>query len=381
PRPGTPPVQPRWADIAAGEQSGWKTVNNKRRAAEKALKRAQSSSVRPGDLKPAKGEHKQDRRLIFRCSDPKVSHKAPREDVILTLNRFLTQAGFPSFMRIVDANYTETGALSALLNRGALAEKLVSAHRDPLLAACRQADSTVIAVELNEQWHRVKVHGVSVDRYGTRAAGLTLAREEIEMGTDYRLMRNPTWLRPLEAVRDQELHFSTIVITVKGLSDARRLIADGLRFGDTRHHTSPYYEVGKDSVCPRCCGIGHRNFRACGDRPMCCLICAGPHGAAQHACEVVGCGARQQRPCVDSPVKCANCGGGHQADSAGCPRIRDARRRRARPFPGIEVVVPSLREVEAQRETRPFPRIEVVVPSLREVRARSRAASRAGSDE
>ncbi|OJD11986.1 hypothetical protein ACJ73_09422, partial [Blastomyces percursus] len=163
PRPGTPPVQPRWADIAAGEQSGWKTVNNKRRAAEKALKGAQSSSVRPGDLKPAKGEHKEDRRLIFRRSDPKVSPKAPREDVILTLNRFLTQAGFPSFMRIVDANYTETGALSALLNRGALAEKLVSTHRDPLLAACRQADSTVIAVELNEQWHRVKVHGVSVD--------------------------------------------------------------------------------------------------------------------------------------------------------------------------------------------------------------------------
>ncbi|OJD13078.1 hypothetical protein ACJ73_09249, partial [Blastomyces percursus] len=115
PCPRTPPVQPRWADIAAGEQSGWKTVNNKRRAAEKALKGAQPSS--PGDLKPTKGEHKEDRRLIFRRSDPKVSPKAPREDVILTLNRFLTQAGFPSFMRIVDANYTETGALSALLNR------------------------------------------------------------------------------------------------------------------------------------------------------------------------------------------------------------------------------------------------------------------------
>ncbi|PGG94946.1 hypothetical protein AJ79_10349, partial [Helicocarpus griseus UAMH5409] len=153
PRPGTPPVQPRWADIAAGEQSGWKTVNNKRRAAVKAPEGAQSSTVRPGELKPAKGEHKEDQRLIFRHSDPKASPKAPREDIILTLNWFLTQRGFLGFMRVVDVNYTETDALSALLNRGTLADMLIPAHRDSLLTACCLADLTVIAVELNEQWH------------------------------------------------------------------------------------------------------------------------------------------------------------------------------------------------------------------------------------
>ncbi|PGG94986.1 hypothetical protein AJ79_10331 [Helicocarpus griseus UAMH5409] len=120
-------------------------------AAVKASEDAQSSTVRSEELKPAKGEHKEDQRLIFRHSDLKISPKAPRENVILTLNHFLTQSGFPSFMRIVDVNYTETDTLSALLNRDALAEKLVSTHRDSLLTACHQTDSTVIAVELNEQ--------------------------------------------------------------------------------------------------------------------------------------------------------------------------------------------------------------------------------------
>ncbi|PGG94971.1 hypothetical protein AJ79_10337 [Helicocarpus griseus UAMH5409] len=280
PRPGTPPVQPRWADIAAGEQSGWKTVGKRRRTAAKVSEDAQSGTIRPGDLKPAKGEHKEDRRLIFRRSDPKASPKASREDIILTLNRFLAQGGFPGFMRVVDANYTETGALSALLDRGALADMLIPAHRDSLLAACRLADPTVIAVELNEQWHQVKMHKVSVSCYGTDPADLTLAHEKIETGTNYHLMRNPIWLWPLKAVRDQGLCFSTIVITVKGLSDAQRLAADGLHFAGTQHHTSPYYEIGKDSVCLRCCGIGHESFEACGDCPLSCLICAGPHEAA-----------------------------------------------------------------------------------------------------
>ena len=93
---------------------------------------------------------------------------------------------------MVDAGYTNTGAITVLLEKGTLGSMLLPNHKDLLVTAARQADPAVISVELPEQWYRVKVHGVPVRRYLT--CGLTLACEEIELGTEYQLKRNLTWL-------------------------------------------------------------------------------------------------------------------------------------------------------------------------------------------
>ena len=121
--------------------------------------------------------------------------------------------------------------------------------------------------------------------------GLNLAREEIELGGACTLMRDPTWIKPIAAIQANNQRFSTIVITVGGLDDARRLLTRGVRFGGIRHPTSAYYEVGKDIVCPRCCGIGHRTYRGCGTRPPLCTVCAGAYEAWEHACNVRDCRA------------------------------------------------------------------------------------------
>ncbi|KAL1978960.1 hypothetical protein VTN96DRAFT_7983 [Rasamsonia emersonii] len=200
---------------------------------------------------------------------------------------------------------------------------LVPSYRDLLVAAARQADPAVVSVELPEQWYKVKVHGVPTRRY--LANGLGLAREEIELGTEYRLKRDPIWLRNPEEIREQK--GSTIVITVGSLEEARKILINGIRFGGSRYRTEHYWDLGADTVCPRCCGIGHYSFRACGDRPPLCFICAGPHEGADHVCKVVNCTTKPGTAGQHMPAKCGNCGGPHPATTGTCPKIREARKR------------------------------------------------------
>ncbi|ODM23317.1 hypothetical protein SI65_00906 [Aspergillus cristatus] len=172
------PKQPTYATVAAPPQlqksQGWTTVTPKQ-----APKPPKAAAI--PELKPAKETDKDARRIIFRrTGDPKAP-RAQREDLILTLNRALARASLPDFIRIVDAGYTSNGAISALLERGALGAMMVPHHQNTLLAAACRADPTVTMVELPEQWYRIKVHGVATRRYLSLRLGL--AREEIELGS------------------------------------------------------------------------------------------------------------------------------------------------------------------------------------------------------
>jgi hypothetical protein len=279
----------------------------------------------PQDLKPAKEKDREARRLIFRRDRGRVAPQADREEIILALNRVLARKGLPVFVRAIDAGYTETGAISVLLEKGALGTMVIPYYRDTLMAAICQADPTVVSVELSEQWHRVKVHGVPLRRYLT--LGLGLAREEIELGTNYRLKRDPMWLRDPKALREGDKKGSTIVVTVGSLEEARTMLTNGLRFGGHRFSTEHFWQLGADSVCPRCCGIGHTSYRACGNQPPRCYLCAGDHEGTEHACKVITCQAKTGTACIHLPAKCGNCGGNHPATARICPRLRQARQR------------------------------------------------------
>jgi hypothetical protein len=91
---------------------------------------------------------------------------------------------------------------------------LIPTYNDMLLYAIRQVDMAVISVEVSEQWHRVKVQAVPTRRYMSTEQGLALARKEIELGTSYRLKRQPTWLKSSKALQASNQKFATMVITV-----------------------------------------------------------------------------------------------------------------------------------------------------------------------
>ncbi|KAL2010786.1 hypothetical protein VTN00DRAFT_3504 [Thermoascus crustaceus] len=208
-----------------------------------------NTSQKPEDLKLIKEKNKEARRLIFQRDSGVMSPKAEWEEVILALNRALAKKGFPYFLQVVDMGYTETGAMTVLLEKGSLDFMLVPHYRDLLVTA----------------------------------ACLGLAREEIELGTEYRLKWDPTWLQNPQELKNSEKKGSTIVITVGSLEEAQKILINGICFGGSRYRTEHYWELGADTVCPQCCGIGHNSFWACGDRPPCCFICAGAHEGAEHA--------------------------------------------------------------------------------------------------
>lgn len=324
-----PRQEPRFADLAAllstrpGGQE-WQEVTKKKPKNRQIQAVAVASQPDPIKLKPAKDSPKEARRLLFRREGGKAAPRSEREDVILAINRAVAKERFPAFIRVVDAGYTNTGAITILLEKGTLGSMLLPDYKDLLVTAARQADPAVISVELPEQWYRVKVHGVPIRRYLT--CGLALAREEIELGTEYQLKRNPTWLRSSKELQDSNNKGSTIVITVGSLEEARRLLINGIRFGGSRYRTGQYWETGVDTICPRCCQLGHRSFKACGDHAPCCFICAGPHEGAEHVCRVVDCPAKSGTACQHIPAKCGACGGPHPATAGNCPAKRAARK-------------------------------------------------------
>lgn len=363
-----------YADLAAllATKSGgkdWQTVPAK---PQRARKPKEPTPMQQTPLTPAKEHNKEARRLIFRRNGGQEAPKSDPADIILALNQALSREGLPSFIRAIGASYTATGAVSTLLERGALSTMLLPRYRDLLLAAARQADPAVISVEAPEQWYRLKVHGVPTKRYLT--LGLGLARQEIETSSDLRLKRDPTWLRSAEELRRGGQRGSTIVVTVGCLEDARKLRINGIRFGGSRYRTEHYWELGPGTICPRCCGIGHQSFKACGDQPPKCFICAGPHEGLDHACTVTTCTTKPGTHCQHMPAKCGNCEGNHPATASICPKQREARRRlhQKEPpqtqasdqdlipsSPGFAVIVPvqqlsqPLKALDAQGATQP----------------------------
>lgn len=183
--------------------------------------------------------------------------------MILAINRVVAKEHFPAFIWVVDAGYTNTGAITILLEKGTLGSMLLPEYKDLLVTAARQADPAVISVEIPEQWYLVKVHGVPIRHY--LACGLALAHKEIELSTEYQLKRNPTWLQSSKVLHNSNQKGLTIVITVGSLEEAWRLLINGIQFRGSCYRTEPYWETGVDTVCPRCCQLGHRSFKACGD--------------------------------------------------------------------------------------------------------------------
>lgn len=83
--------------------------------------------------------------MLFRQESGKAAPRSEREDVILAISRAVAKEGFPVFIRAVDAGYTNTGAITVLLEKGTLGSMLIPSHKDLLVTAARQADPAVIS--------------------------------------------------------------------------------------------------------------------------------------------------------------------------------------------------------------------------------------------
>lgn len=191
-----------------------------------------------------------------------------------------------------------------------------------LIRAAKTVDDTIVGVEILEQWQRLRVHGISLERY-LGPGKLELLRREVESSTGISLKTMPRWLVGEDRLKVQQENSnkrgSAIVITVSSEYEAKQLIADGLRFGGAVKKVEKYWDAAPGSVCLKCCGISHERLGSCGDRPEKCVMYAGAHPASEHQCGVNRCNKGKGKLCIHVIARCANCQGNHQASSARCP--------------------------------------------------------------
>ena len=178
---------------------------------------------------------------------------------------------------------------------------LLSQRSNLLIRAAKMVDDAVVGVEILEQWQRLKVHGMSLQRY-LEPEKLELLRRKVESSTSILLKTMPRWLINKVRFKEQQdkgnKRGSAIVITVSNEIKAKRLIANGLQLGGAIKKVKRYWDARPGSVCMKYCRISHKRQGSCGDRPEKCLICASAHPASKHQCGVNGCSKGRGKLCV-----------------------------------------------------------------------------------
>lgn len=97
---------------------------------------------------------------------------------MLVLNKALQKAGIEPKVRFSRVWYAPSGSISALLTEKADASMLLPHRSNLLIRATKTVDNAVIGVEILEQWQRLKVHGMSLERY-LEPGKMELLRREV----------------------------------------------------------------------------------------------------------------------------------------------------------------------------------------------------------
>ena len=120
------------------------------------------------------------RRILFPRKDG--GELKSEADLMLALNESLQKAGVDPKVRFSRVRYAPSGSVSALLLEKADATTLLPQRSNLLSRAAKTVDDAVVGVEILEQWQRLKVHGMSLDRY-LGSGKLELLKREVESST------------------------------------------------------------------------------------------------------------------------------------------------------------------------------------------------------
>lgn len=109
-----------------------------------------------------------------------------------------------------------------------------------ILSVARRINSNIIDVIGDQKWHRVRVHGVDLERYGRESGGIELIKwkseaeaESVKIAWTLRWLLSPTAMEAILA--DQEKWTATVQITVASAKDKDRFIKNDIWLGGKCH--------------------------------------------------------------------------------------------------------------------------------------------------
>jgi hypothetical protein len=161
----------------------------------------------------------------------------------------------------------------------------------------------------NSHWTKFLIHNI--------LTSLTPAQLKMLIEASYptlQLMQEPRWLVPEE--RRLNKTASTIVISLQGTIDLKRLSTNTLILCNHKCRITEYFSWTPTSHCRNCQGYGHHT-KLCKEEKPTCAICAQQHNTKDHLCPIPTCHAGHS--CTHPPLKCAAYGASHKATDPLCP--------------------------------------------------------------
>jgi hypothetical protein len=156
---------------------------------------------------------------------------------------------------------------------------------------------------INSRWTKFLVHNIPT--------ATTTADLKVMLEANYptlQLMQEPRWLVPTEGRLNKAT--STIVISLQGALDLKRLGTNTLVLSNRKCRLTEYFSWTPTSHCRNCQGYGHHT-KLCKEEKPTCAVCAQQHNTKDHLCLIPTC--RAGKSCNHPPLKCAACGASHKA--------------------------------------------------------------------
>ena len=186
-------------------------------------------SRRNKSKKPPAQSEQRGRRIFFPRKDG--GQFKLEADIMLALNKALQKAGIEPKIRFTRVKYVPLGFISALLTEKADATMLLPQRSNMIIRAAKTIDDAVRGVEVLEQWHRLKVHKMSLKQY-LGPGNMDILKREVKSSTGIPLKATPRWLISENRLQEQQENNnkrgSAMVITVKTKIEAKQIIASGL---------------------------------------------------------------------------------------------------------------------------------------------------------
>ncbi|KAL0630248.1 hypothetical protein Q9L58_010905, partial [Maublancomyces gigas] len=152
-----------------------------------------------------------------------------------SINRDLIEAKAPESLQVTGISWNQKGNLM-LYTRDGFQNEDIDLHQAVITTAVAKADPTPLFVNKQETWHKLTIHGVSLETYPDTATGMMDLKRELEYcNTNLQIATEPRYMTH-PSKREGKFH-SSVVISLTNKAMYNTLSKKGIKIFGATHET------------------------------------------------------------------------------------------------------------------------------------------------